>query len=143
MRDSRIGSFGALALMLSLAARGTAIAAIGHPGRVAAALIAAAALARAGMILLPLLLSPARSDGLAAGLVNTDARRVAAGCALGVLPALVLLSFGAALRAISVALVAALAFVWLARRQVGGYTGDVLGAVAVTIECAALAAIGS
>ena len=43
MRDPRIGSFGALALVLGLLARAGALAALAAPGAVAAALIAAAA----------------------------------------------------------------------------------------------------
>jgi adenosylcobinamide-GDP ribazoletransferase len=33
------------------------------------------------------------------------------------------------------------AMVWLARRQVGGYTGDVLGATEQVAECAVLVAM--
>jgi adenosylcobinamide-GDP ribazoletransferase len=138
MRDSRIGSFGALALVLSLAARGTAIAAIAGPGRVAAALVAAAAVGRGAMIVLLLLLSPARTDGLAAGLRTASRWRAALGLALAASVAFALLPAGPALWACAGGLAAALMLAWLARRQIGGYTGDVLGATSVLGECVVL-----
>jgi adenosylcobinamide-GDP ribazoletransferase len=36
-------------------------------------------------------------------------------------------------------LVSALVIGWIAHRQLGGYTGDVLGAAVVVTECAVLA----
>ncbi len=65
MRDSRIGSYGALALMLSLAVRVAALAAMRHP---AVAMIVSGALGRGAMVGLLLMLRPARRDGLAASL---------------------------------------------------------------------------
>jgi adenosylcobinamide-GDP ribazoletransferase len=138
MRDSRIGTFGALALLLALAARGTSIAALASPGRVAAALVASGALGRGAIVVLVVLLPPARADGLAAGLRERSARRSAVGLALAGAVALALLPFGAALPVIGVALAMALALAWTARRQIGGYTGDVFGAASVATECAVL-----
>jgi adenosylcobinamide-GDP ribazoletransferase len=142
MRDSRIGSFGALALALSLAARGTALALLSGPWRVAAGLVAAAALGRAAILVVLLALAPARPDGLAAGLGRRGAGRAAVGLALALAVAVLALPLADAVRAGCAALAAALAVAWLARRQVGGYTGDILGAAAVVAECAALAAGG-
>src|ERR1043166_3725759 len=62
MRDSRIGAFGACALILSLGLRWAALASITGPMRAAAALIAAHAAARAMPPLLMLLIPPARPD---------------------------------------------------------------------------------
>jgi adenosylcobinamide-GDP ribazoletransferase len=143
MRDSRIGSFGALALILSLALRGSAIAAIGQPSRVLAALVVAAALGRAAMVVPLLALAPARPDGLAVGLRQLDARRAIAAFAIAVLLAVLLLPTGAALRALAGAAVAAVAMAWLARRQVGGYTGDLLGATSVVSECVAISLLAA
>jgi adenosylcobinamide-GDP ribazoletransferase len=131
MRDSRIGSFGALALMLSLAARGAAIAALATPGHVIAALIAAGALGRGAMLVVLLLLPPARADGLAAGLGASRIGRVATGLLLAAVAAH---AFWAGIAAV----LAALAMAWTARRQIGGYTGDVLGATSVVTECVVL-----
>ena len=138
MRDSRIGSYGALALLLSLAARGAGIAALAHPARVAPALVAAGALGRGGIGVLLLALPPARPDGLAAALGRSDPARTAAAPLIAAAAAVVLLPLGVAAGAVAAAGVTALALSALARREVGGYTGDVLGACAVAVECVVL-----
>jgi adenosylcobinamide-GDP ribazoletransferase len=143
MRDSRIGSFGALALMLALAARGVAIAEIGASRDVLAAMIAAAALARAAITVPLLLLAPARPDGMAAALGAMRSAQGALALLIAVALAMLLLAPFVALRAIVAALAAALAVSLLARRNIGGYTGDVLGAAAVLAECAALGLIAA
>jgi adenosylcobinamide-GDP ribazoletransferase len=138
MRDSRIGSYGALALILSTAIRGAAIAALATPGRAAPALIAAGALSRAGMAVPVLLLHPARGVGLGAMLGGATAGPALAGFALAGAAAAVLLPAGAAASAAVVAVLVALGVGGLARAQIGGFTGDVLGACSVAIECAVL-----
>jgi adenosylcobinamide-GDP ribazoletransferase len=139
MRDSRIGTYGALALMLSTLARIGAIAALEQPALVASALIASAMLGRAGIILPLLSLTPARDDGLGASVKRPAARTAAAGFAIAGLGALFLLR--SAIPVVLVALAAGYALIRLARRQIGGYTGDVLGATELAIECAVLTAI--
>ena len=138
MRDSRIGSFGAVALILSLGARGEAIATLGQPARVLVALAVAGALARGGMIVLLLILGPARADGLAAGLRGRSTRCCVAGLVIASSFALLLLPFGLAGRAILGTLLVAVSVAWIAQRQIGGYTGDVLGATSVVAECVTL-----
>jgi adenosylcobinamide-GDP ribazoletransferase len=138
MRDSRIGAFGALALTVTLAARGAALASLAAPGRVAAALVVAGALGRGAILVLLLLLRPARPDGLASGLGESAAGRSAIGLLLAAAFAFVLLPFGAACWSCGAAVVAAAALAWAAHRQIGGYTGDVLGAASVLAECAVL-----
>ncbi len=140
MRDSRIGSFGALALVLSLAVRGTAIAGIAAPG---VALIVAGALGRAAMVLARLSSPPARPDGMAARLpapragTSAVALGLAAVCALVLVPARMAALLLAATAAIS------LGMARLAVRQVGGHTGDVLGAVEVATECVVLSLLSA
>ena len=145
MRDSRIGAFGAMALMLALAARAgamVAVVAIGGPWRVAAALVAAGALGR-GAMLLPLALSrPARADGLAHGLGERGTARLLGGCGLALLACLPL-PLRAALAAVTGTIVGALLLNGAAARQIGGYTGDTLGATAVVGECLALVGIAA
>ena len=94
MRDSRIGSFGALALLLTLAIRGAAIAAIGRPAAVAAALAASGAVARAAMLGPLLWLRPARPDGLAASLGRPSPATIAAALGIAALAAFALLPPG-------------------------------------------------
>lgn len=142
MRDSRIGAFGALALVLALATRGGSMVAIADPARVAAALIAAGALGRGAMLLQLALLRPARTDGLAHGLGERGIASLLAGGGLA-LAACGLLPWQATTAAVAGAITGALVLSRLAARQLGGYTGDILGATAAVGECLALAGIAA
>ncbi len=139
MRDSRIGAYGASALMMSALIRWSAIAALANPLYVCTALIAAHAASRALLPAFMRMLPPARTVGLGAG-AGAVARE----------PALVALVMGAAaLLALSppglVAAAIVLAAVFfgfraLCLRQIGGQTGDTLGALQQAGEIAALVA---
>ncbi len=129
MRDSRIGSFGALALLFSLLLRGTALAISPHPVQ---AILLASVLGRGAMLLPLLLLAPARPDGLAHSLGSTRRISILAGIGLSALAA------GWAPYAGLATLAAGLATTRLAARQLGGYTGDILGATEQAAECLAL-----
>ncbi len=138
MRDSRIGTYGAMALLLSTAIRITAITALAQTPAAAPALIAAGALSR-GALAFPLLaLPPARPDGLAAPLGKRSLVRTLVGPMLATLLAFLLLPPGRALEAILASCIAIALLAALARWQIGGYTGDVLGAGVVTVECVVL-----
>ncbi|HEY3918575.1 MAG TPA: adenosylcobinamide-GDP ribazoletransferase [Stellaceae bacterium] len=140
MRDSRIGAYGVLALIFSVALRAIAIADIATRWHVLGALVAAHALGRGVLPAALRWLAPARSDGLgaAAGQPEQTATLIALGIAL------VLAVIGTGLRAgLSAAIagaVVAAAIGYLARRQIGGQTGDVLGAIEQGAETAALLA---
>ncbi|HKT18075.1 MAG TPA: adenosylcobinamide-GDP ribazoletransferase [Stellaceae bacterium] len=143
MRDSRIGVYGVLALIFSVALRVAAIGQIGTTWRVAGALMGAHALARGFLPAAMRFLDPARSDGLGASAGRPAARVVLWAAGIGL--AAVLLGVG--LRpgfTAAIAAVAAVAAVgWLAERQVGGQTGDILGAIEQGGEIAALLAIAA
>ncbi|MCE2564480.1 adenosylcobinamide-GDP ribazoletransferase [Komagataeibacter sp. FNDCF1] len=140
MRDSRVGSYGVMALGVALLVRVGAVAAM--PGTTALlALPVAGALARAAMVVVLWRLPPARRDGLASTMTHLPAYALAAGlCGAGALAALMLPGARAGV-AVGVAMVAAAVMCRLARWQLGGQTGDVLGATAVVTECAVLAAL--
>jgi adenosylcobinamide-GDP ribazoletransferase len=127
MRDSRQGSFGVLALVLSLGLRAAALATIGDPIHAALALVAAHAASRGALPPVMRMLAPARADGLGASAGRPSAAAAAIAAALGIAIALAVL--GPATGAVALLLMAgavALAAL-LVRRQIGGYTGDVLG----------------
>jgi adenosylcobinamide-GDP ribazoletransferase len=140
MRDSRIGSYGALALVLTTGLRVAALFAL-PAGRACMALLAAGALSRGAIILLLLLLTPARANGAAAALGRVRRSTGFCGLALALAGSFSLPLPQAVLCCVSV-FATALIMAWIARRQIGGYTGDVLGATAVTCECMALVAAG-
>jgi adenosylcobinamide-GDP ribazoletransferase len=140
MRDSRIGTYGVCALTLALLARGGALAALAEPVLVAPALIAAHAAARAALPVFMRVVPPARRDGLAAQAGAPPRVSVLAAVAIGV--GALLLTVGVAKAIISLiltCLVSAL-IAFLCIRQIGGQTGDVLGAVEQANEIAVLAA---
>jgi adenosylcobinamide-GDP ribazoletransferase len=142
MRDSRIGSYGVLALVLALGLRAALLPALAAaPWALVAACGAAAALGRGAILLLLVRLPPARAEGLAAGLARPPRAALLAGALLAVLPAWLLLPPRAALAMTLAAAAATLLLGRLARRQVGGQTGDVLGAGAVLAEAVALTAL--
>ena len=128
MRDPRLGSFGALALILALLARIAALTALAGPALAGAALVAAGAVSRAGLPAIMASLPPARDEGLAAGAGRPHPLRAAAAAGIGALLAFALLPPGAAAGGLIGAAGALLLVAHLARRQLGGYTGDVVGA---------------
>ena len=143
MRDSRIGAYGAAALALALILRVGALAASldGPFGRAALSLILVATLSRAAALMPLALLPPARADGAgaAAGRLGGDALAAAWGSGLVIALGVGLASVGL-LHAFAAALMSAAA-AWgvaaLARRAIGGQTGDVAGAAQ---QCAEIAA---
>ena len=129
MRDSQIGAYGASALILSLMLRAGAIASLAEPRLVASALIAAHAGARAALPVFMRLVPNARRDGLSADAGTPPQSSALIAALLGLVALLLCLGFGAALIA-GVLLAAVMALMaWLCIRQIGGQTGDVLGAL--------------
>ncbi len=129
MRDSRIGTYGVCALVMSFILRVGALTSLGDTVLVAAALIAAHAAGRAGIPAFMQLVPPARADGLSADAGTPPGSSSLAAALIGTVVLIACLGFLKGLVAI-VLLVGAFAFLsWLSRRQIGGQTGDVLGAV--------------
>jgi len=138
MHDSRIGTFGVCALILSFMLRVAALTNLGDPGLVAAVLVAAHAAGRAPLAAFMRLIPAARTDGMSA-----DAGRPSQGSAMAaVLLGLVLLliGLGFATGVVAVVLLAAGfgCMAWLCKKQIGGQTGDVLGALEQTGEIVVL-----
>jgi adenosylcobinamide-GDP ribazoletransferase len=140
MRDSRIGTFGACALIMSIGLRWAALASLAGPGRVAAALIAAHAAARAALPLLMWLAPPARPDGLSAAAGLPPADSVAAAGLLGLVALVLALGPAKGLVATVLLLLALGAIRQLALAKIGGQTGDVLGALEQVAEVLVLLA---
>jgi adenosylcobinamide-GDP ribazoletransferase len=129
MRDSGIGTYGAAALILSLMLRAGAIASLADPALVALALIAAHAGARATLPVFMRRVPRARQDGLSAeaGVPPQQSSAIAVSIGLGVL--LICLGFGASFITLILLALALGLMAWLTVNQIGGQTGDVLGAV--------------
>lgn len=139
MRDSRIGSYGVLALVLAVAIRASAIAAFAAvPLTGLLALVAAGTLSRAVMPLAMRLTPPARADGLGHGAGKPSPTTVGTALLLAALAAALCLPPAAAAMAFLVAIAVAFLGCSLAENRIGGYTGDVLGAIQQAVEVAVL-----
>jgi adenosylcobinamide-GDP ribazoletransferase len=137
MRDSRLGTYGAVILLVSFAAKLSALASL-LDAQVVYGLIAAHALARGMLPVMSLNLPYARKDGLAANAGQPDTTVAMVAIAIALVIALLALSWANAFWAVLVTAICAVAMAWLAKRQIGGQTGDVLGAAEQIAETAVL-----
>jgi adenosylcobinamide-GDP ribazoletransferase len=142
MKDSRIGSYGVLALTIGLGLRWTALAALMGSGAPWAALIGIGALSRLPMVSLARRLPQARPGGLSAQTGAPPAGAEALAAAVTALLALLLTGPAALPAALAVAL-ATLAVARLAKARIGGQTGDILGAAQQVAEIAGLLALAA
>jgi adenosylcobinamide-GDP ribazoletransferase len=139
MRDSRIGSFGAAAVVLDLLVKTAAIAELLRQHAVLASLLAAGALSRGSSVALASTLGyPRAGGGTGSVLTGRVSRIVAALAALtAVAVAVVALRLdGAIVAAAAVGATVTLGFAY--RRWLGGATGDALGAATELGETLAL-----
>ncbi len=134
MGDSRHGTFGVLALVLSIGLRAAALGTIGEPIHAGLALLAAHAFSRAALPATMRALAPARTDGLGAMAGQPSVTVVSIAAVIGIVIAIAALGPAAGVTALILAGGAVALAALLARRQIGGYTGDVLGAFQQTGE---------
>lgn len=131
MRDSRIGSYGVVALILTFGLIATAMTNAPPNARTLALFAAIGATSRTAMLIPMTFLTPARPDGLGHGATLQPsttfwiALGIAAIAAVLTRPLLILTT-----------VITAIAISALARKQIGGQTGDVLGATQKITECA-------
>ena len=140
MRDSQIGSYGVLALIVAVALKSVAVAALAtqSPGLALAVILAAAAVSRVAPAGLLHLLAPARQDGMSAAAGRPGRATVLQALALATLLSTIVLApisllFGLILAPLA-GIAGMLAMAWLAQGQIGGQTGDVAGASQLVSE---------
>ena len=126
MRDSRLGTYGALMLLVIFVAKVSALATL-PDAFVVQGLIAAHALARGVLPFMSMSLPYARKDGLAANAGRPDSTTAATAGALALIMAWLVLPWREAFCAALAAAACAAGIAWLAQQQIGGQTGDVLG----------------
>lgn len=141
LRDSRVGSYGVLALVFSVGLRASLLTSLAGPGYAALALIASGSWSRALLPLTMSLFDPARADGLGKEAGRPPRLSIAVALGTGGLICVLLLYTGLGLGLLwvlglsaAVALLVPLA----AKRVFGGYTGDTLGAQQQLAEIAFL-----
>ena len=137
MRDSRIGAYGAMALALSLLIRWNALSQLVDPTQALFALVAAHAASRGVLGAFMHLLPPARDDGLSAGAGTVSLETAIVGAVLGAIP-LLLLGLGGAIAALILLGLLFAGLRALCLSQIGGQTGDTIGALQQLGEIAVL-----
>ena len=144
MRDSRVGTYGATALVLVLSLRIGALATLlDRAGAAAAvALVLAAALSRVAALAPMMLLGPARPGGLSAAVGSPEGEALWIALGFGTVLALLAIPLGLPAHGILAMVVlgalAALGTTRLAAAKLGGQTGDVVGACQQLAEAAGL-----
>jgi adenosylcobinamide-GDP ribazoletransferase len=138
MRDSRIGTYGVCALTLSILLRVALIATLARLPFTFWALIAAHGAARAVLPIFMTIVPPARDDGLSRAAGQPPQRTGLVAAALGVLILVALLGPLAGIAALVLLAVIMALMAWLSSAQIGGQTGDVLGALEQISEIAIL-----
>jgi adenosylcobinamide-GDP ribazoletransferase len=141
MKDSRIGSYGAIGIALMLLAKFTALTeidAVGDPPVLAFALLAGHTVSRFASTTLIYALDYARDDDTAKS--KPLARKLSVGelllaACFGLAPCVLLPDVQVLVSLVLVAIVTLLAGRYF-RRHIGGYTGDCLGAVQQAAELA-------
>jgi adenosylcobinamide-GDP ribazoletransferase len=138
MRDSRLGTYGACALVASIILRWSAIAGIADSQSVATALLVSHAVARAALPPFMWLVPPARPDGLSARAGQPSQQSAIIALGLGAL--CLIFGFGPskAMVALHFLALTGLVLARLALRQIGGQTGDVVGALEQSGEIAVM-----
>jgi adenosylcobinamide-GDP ribazoletransferase len=137
MRDSRLGTYGAIVLLVSFSARMSALASL-PAATVVPGLVVAHALARAAIPVLAAIMPFAREDGLGKSAGRPETASAITAILIAVMIALLCLPAKQALLVLAVTAIAAAAVAVLAWRQIGGVTGDVFGATEQVAETAVL-----
>lgn len=141
MRDSRIGAYGTIGLIVVIGLRWAGLAAFDVTDG-ALALVLSPVLARSAMVVLLTFGVYARSEGAARDVKDGVTKpELAIALAISAVVALAIAGLAGLLALVAVLIAAALWLAWLTHR-LGGYTGDGLGAVEqiaqlITLSCLA------
>jgi len=142
MKDSRIGAYGVLALILVTGLKWLALTALIEAGALWVAVLLPAALSRGAMAGVMASLPFAREGGLA----RQVGKPPIAAAAVALVAAAILAAAGTGIAGVAAILtsgVAAMAVTRLARAKIGGQTGDVLGAAQQLSDLGALLALAA
>ncbi len=147
MKDSRIGSYGVVAMLLSFSLRAASLAALARfdSSLAAVSMLAAACTSRSVMIWHWSTLPPARTNGVAVaiGAPEPTARNMALliGGVMGLIFIASHLGVAVAIFVLAVSAAAGQVFTAFVRRKLGGHTGDTIGATQQVSEIVALATL--
>lgn len=137
MKDSHIGTYGVIALVLGLGLRWVALTTLLEAQMIWPAILCAAMLSRAMMVPLMSRLPHARDHGLSHSVGHPSLTTSRIAQASAIVATLVLLQF-AGIWLIATAILAATACTLIAKAKLGGQTGDILGATQQITEITVL-----
>jgi adenosylcobinamide-GDP ribazoletransferase len=137
MRDPRLGSYGVTAIVAVLLLQTAALAGV-SPGRALVALVVAGAMSRLAAALVIAWVPYVRSSGLGSAVSAASGRGRDLAVGLATVALIALLDWRRALVAGALVAVTVLLVVGLARRRLGGVSGDVCGASAELGQLAVL-----
>ena len=132
MKDSRVGAYGVVALVIAIGLRWQSLA-VFEGATIIMALMLSGAASRAAMLCAMAWMPPARQGGLSASTGQPTRATVMIGLALALVPLMII----APLALIPLAILP-LPLALLARRKIGGQTGDILGGVQQLAEIGCL-----
>jgi len=137
MKDSRIGAYGVIALILVLGLKWSALTSIASTGTIATAVIAAAVLSRAPMVALMHSLPNARTSGLSSHVGRPSKQTTLIAMILplalgGLLLGFQIIPVGLCLIIVTIVIAS------IAMRKINGQTGDILGATQQICEATIL-----
>ncbi|MCC9621325.1 adenosylcobinamide-GDP ribazoletransferase [Thalassospira sp. MA62] len=137
MRDSRIGTYGVVALVLGFALRAVVLYAACDFGQGAVMFLIMAITSRSAMPIVMWRLAPARNNGLGKGAGRPALMPVLIGCAIAFVLVVILGGLIAAVMSLIAMILGAACVGFVAQKQIGGQTGDVLGATQIAAELCA------
>lgn len=141
MKDSRIGTYGVLALVLITALKIALFSRLMEVNflQLIFALAVVHSLSRASMPVTMAIMSPAKTSGLASTAGKVTPALAVLGFGLSLLIVWIVFGFIPMFWAAILTLIVLAGFVMLSHRQIGGFTGDSLGAQQQLLEVALLA----
>ena len=146
MRDSRIGTYGVIALVTITGLKVAAITSLVESGELivpALSFVVAHSGGRALMVFIAGWLNPATDTGIGHTAGRPSTRTVWSSLAIALVLCLLLLPITGFIASVFAGVIATTALGVLAQRQIGGYTGDVLGATEQVAETAILLALAA
>jgi adenosylcobinamide-GDP ribazoletransferase len=130
MHDSRIGSFGVLALIISVGVRWASMVALIDVSFSALVygFLAATSLSRGVLPCIMRNAPQARRDGLSVDAGIPESQPATVALFVGLVVLIIAIGFWNSVLTVILGAIVLIAFLWMAKKQIGGQTGDVLGA---------------
>ena len=135
MQDSRIGTFGVLALILSTGLRISVLSVLSDWWTVVLVLIVLGMVSRMVVVVAMYCATAVKDHGLATRFHTPARHRICIALTITITITMLLLGVKISIGLLSIVFMAVGSILCVSSRQIGGYTGDILGAIQVVSEC--------